>query len=64
LLRYEIFRKNVIRLNELLKSRVKRNLHNESANRDISVDSRGMLEVMGMMFDATALVAELTVEMK
>jgi len=36
----------------------------QSVNRSISVDSRGMLEVMRKMFDAAELVAELTGQTK
>src|SRR5437763_9362979 len=39
-------------------------IYDESVNRAISVDSRGMLEVMRKMFDATDLVAELTGQTK
>ena len=39
-------------------------IYDESVNRAISVDSRGMLEVMRKMFDATELVAELTGQTK
>jgi hypothetical protein len=39
-------------------------IYDESVNRSISVDSRGMLEVMRKMFDATELVAELTGQAK
>jgi Peptidase S46 len=39
-------------------------IYDESVNRAISVDSRGMLEVMRKMFDATELVTELTGQSK
>src|SRR2546421_5137633 len=39
-------------------------IYDESVNRAISVDSRGMLEVMRKIFDATELVAELTGQTK
>jgi Peptidase S46 len=39
-------------------------IYDESVNRAISVDSRGMLEVLRKMFDANELVAELTGQTK